>query len=128
MITDLPRCDLAGPVGDHRYPQTALVEGALLAAKLDRCTRVHVGSVEATGCFFAAEVILAAVVATEDDEGLLIEFEFLQQFDDLSDLTIDHADHGGVTARLTRPRLIFELLPGGILFGDIEQSMRRGDR
>ena len=92
MITDLPRVDLSGPGGDHRYPQTPLVEGALLTAKLDRCARVDVGSVKTTGFFFTTEVILAAVVATEDDEGLLIEFEFLQQFDDLADLATDPSE------------------------------------
>ena len=98
-----------------------------MAAKLDAGSWVHIGTVKATGGFLAAEVVLTAVVTAEDDDGVVLDGEFLEQGKQLTDLAIEHVNHGGVSFRFSRPILISKQCPGRIIFRQIEQAVGRSD-
>ena len=73
MVAGLARLDVARPTHQERNPQSSIVEVALLAAKHDTGMRVDVRAKETARVLLVDETILAAVVAREEDDGVLIE-------------------------------------------------------
>ena len=59
---------------------------ALRAAKLDAGLRVLVGVVKTTRMLLVAKVIVTAVVAAEEDDRVVFEFQFVQQVQNFAEL------------------------------------------
>ena len=76
----------------------------------------------------AAEVVLAAIVAAEDDDGVAIDIQFFQQVEQFSHLTVEHVHHGGVATRFPRPIPITKQRPRRIILGEVEETVGGSDR
>jgi len=119
--------DVPGPGHDHRDPQAALVQGALLASERHARFRVDVGPVETAGMVLVAEVVHAAVVAAEEDNRVALQAQFLQQGTHLADVPVHHVDHGGVASGRLGPGLVLVKGPRRVVVGDVVDAVRRRD-
>ena len=77
LVADRAGFDPAGPVGDERHTDAALVEAPLEPAQLPR--RVEEGRIR------AADVVGGAVVAGEDHERVLLQAKHLELGHDAAD-------------------------------------------
>jgi hypothetical protein len=86
-----PRGDVAGPAPDERHADAALVERPLAALE-----RAVVG--DAVGLLDAGGLVAAdaAVIAGEDQDGVVRELQIVEQLHDAADRLVDAVDHGGV--------------------------------
>ena len=77
--------------------------------------------------FCSFEIIVAAVVAAEKDNGVFVEIQFFQQVEYLADLAINHADHRSVAPRGFGPVFILVISPCWVGVGNVKNPMRRRD-
>ena len=127
MVAHAARGDAAGPARDDGHAQAALVQLALLAAKLGARARILVGAVDPAGELRADEVVRATVVPAEEYERVLFEAEFPQEGENLPHLAVEQVHHRGVAAGGLGPGPVAEERPGGIVIGNIEVPVRRGE-
>ncbi|MBA7481447.1 hypothetical protein ES707_16919 [subsurface metagenome] len=114
--------DPAGPADNHRDTKTALVQIPFLSSK------VPVGIEE------IIESPPAAVIAADEDNRIVFNFELFKQSENLPDLPVNHFHHCGVNFDIVRPLLarapgfVFEIKPGGLIFRNSPPAVRRRPR
>ena len=56
---------------------------------------------------FVSAFVVWAVIGGEDDQGIVVDLEILQQFEELAHVVVHHGDHGGEAFLGIRPVLVF---------------------
>ena len=92
----VPAFDLARPPDDHRHADAAVVHRPLVAAERPRAA-------EERGV--GAPFLVRAVVAREEDDGIVLEPEVLQPPEHAADVAVEAGDHRGVVLLDLRPGL-----------------------
>lgn len=87
VVGDAAGGDFAGLAGDHGDAQTAFVHGGFVASE---------GAVGTEDVLSVDSFVVAAVVASEEDEGVFVRVELFEFAHDLADVAVDFRDHGGV--------------------------------
>ena len=104
VVGDAAGPDVTGPAGEHGLADAALVEVGLAAAE----TR---GAVEEIDEDILPRPRLWTVVGGEDDEGVVVDAEALEESEEFADLAIESGDHAGelgvgvVGAEVAGPRV-----------------------
>jgi len=101
--TRLAGGDLAGPANQHGDAHTPFMKRAFEAAQ-------WAGTVEEE--WIAASFAVRAVIAAEEDDGVVVEPQILQFLQQLADVAIQTGDHGSVVSLRLRQ---FSLLYGSSL-------------
>ena len=68
-----------------------------------------------------------AVIAADEDDCVIVYFEFFEEVENLPDLSVNHFDHCGIYFcgfRDAGPGLIFVIEPGGFVLGDSPLAVR----
>src|SRR4030095_3676579 len=91
--------DFAGPAGGEGNPDAALIQHGLFAAKFHTGARILVSQVNAARVLLRREVIVGAIVAAEKDKRVLVDCQLLEQFEDLTNLAVEHGHHSRITPR-----------------------------
>ena len=104
QVGNRTRGDGSGPVGNVGYPHAALVQGALQTSESG--FGVEEGGVGTT-------LVVRAVVAGEDKEGLLGDTQLFEFVDDLSYIGVEAGNHGcKLCARFGRCSVVAVTIPG----------------
>jgi hypothetical protein len=125
------RGDVTGPMHDVRYAQAPLIEIPLAAAELGAGFRIDVRPEQSARVSVVLEVLLTAVISRKEDNRVVGDAEFFQQFPNLAHLPVDQMDHRGVDFGIVGvfpplvPRLIFVEQPGRIVVGNAPAAVRR---
>ena len=94
MVSYAASLDLSRPadvVGDFK---ATFVERTFSSPVPFACEWVQVRAKEAVGAIFGFEVGLAPVISAEEKDGVVVDFEFLEQLDDFSDLPVHYVHEG----------------------------------
>ena len=118
LFTHAPGRHFTGPARDTGLAQSAFIEAALKVAQL----AAH-GLIKELADFRVGRKG-RAIVTGENDERVVIHFEFLQQIHEATDLAVEARDHGSIGLLQLRPRLV--LVEAKIV--DLKTAMRQGDR
>lgn len=132
VVGDASFFDLFGPADEEGDLEAAFVEGAFSGAEALLGFGVEIGAEETMRSLGSFEVVLSPVITAEEDDGVVIDLLFFEQSNNFTELAVDHVHEGGVDfgvlvgALAGGPGFVFEELPGGVVFVDTPESVRRG--
>ena len=132
MVGDGIGLDFFRPTNQEGDLQTAFIEGPFSRAKSLSGFRVEIGTEEPVRPFGSFEVVLPTVVSAHKQDGPVVDFEFLQEGENLPKLPVDHVHKGcinpgiAIGALTGLPRFILEELPRWVVLVDSPEPMRRG--
>ena len=132
MVGNRTRFDFSRPVNEEGNPQSSFIKVPFATTEAFACVRIQVRGKNSMRMLLVFEIRLAAVVTADNHDGIVVDFQLLQQGHDLANLAIHHFHHGSIHLRvlftllvLATPFQVLVLLPRRFILRHRPVTMRR---
>ena len=120
------------PTSEEGDFEASFIKGSLTGAKAFASFTIEVGAEESMRPIWGFKVGLSSIVSAEENESVVINFEFFKEGDDLSQLSVDHVHEGcidpciALRSLASLPGFVLEELPRRMVLIDPPEPVWRG--